>query len=54
MVLKHPLCHAKLMLLLFLFFHRYMQLGNGLKVLLVTDPLTEKAAAALSVRVGQF
>ena len=32
---------------------RYLKLANGLKVLVVSDATTEKAAAALSVRVGE-
>ncbi|XP_045516771.1 insulin-degrading enzyme isoform X1 [Pieris brassicae] len=32
--------------------YRGLQLGNGMKVLLVSDPETEKAAAALDVNVG--
>lgn len=33
---------------------RYLKLTNGLKVLVVSDATTEKAAAALSVRVGEW
>lgn len=32
---------------------RGLQLANGMKVLLVSDPETEKAAAALDVNVGK-
>lgn len=32
--------------------YRYIQLQNQLKVLLVSDPLAEKSAAALSVQIG--
>ena len=32
--------------------YRYLKLDNGLKVVLVSDPTTEKAAAALDVAVG--
>lgn len=32
--------------------YRYTELANGLKVLLISDPETEKAAAALDVAVG--
>ena len=32
--------------------YQYLQLANGLKVLLVSDPETDKAAAALTVGVG--
>ena len=34
--------------------YRYLQLDNGMKVLLVSDPETDMAAAALDVHVGQF
>lgn len=33
---------------------RFLKLFNGLKVLLVSDVATEKAAAALAVRVGEL
>ena len=32
---------------------RYLKLANALKVMVVSDATTEKAAAALSVRVGE-
>ena len=32
--------------------YRYIQLDNGLRALLISDPDTEKAAAALDVYVG--
>ncbi|ROS05452.1 secreted Zn-dependent insulinase-like peptidase [Sinobacterium caligoides] len=32
--------------------YRYLQLDNGLKVLLISDPTTDKSAAALDVEVG--
>ena len=32
--------------------YRYVQLDNGLRVLLISDPDTEKAAASLDVYVG--
>lgn len=34
--------------------YRFLTLDNGLKVLLVSDPKTDKAAASLSVEVGSF
>ena len=34
--------------------YRYMELDNGLQVVLISDPEINMAAAALSVRVGQF
>jgi secreted Zn-dependent insulinase-like peptidase len=34
--------------------YRYLELDNGMKVLLVSDPETDMAAAALDVHVGQF
>lgn len=34
--------------------HRYLQLDNGLRVLLISDPDTDRAAAALSVGVGSI
>ncbi len=34
--------------------YRGLELGNGLKVLLVSDPTTDKAAAALDVHVGHM
>jgi insulysin len=34
--------------------YRGMVLGNDLKVLLISDPATEKAAAALDVNIGKF
>ena len=37
-----------------IFLCRYLQLHNQLKVLVITDQTTEKAAAALSVRVGKY
>ena len=35
-------------------FHRFLKLDNDLKVLLVSDVCTEKAAASLAVRVGEL
>ena len=32
--------------------YRGMVLNNGMKVLLISDPSTDKSAAALDVRVG--
>ena len=32
--------------------YRGLQLANGLKVLLISDPSSDKSAAALSVEVG--
>lgn len=34
--------------------YRGLKLGNGLKVLLVSDPVTDKSAAALTVDVGHM
>ena len=34
--------------------YRFLKLDNGLKVLLISDPQTDLAAASLSVHVGQF
>ncbi len=34
--------------------YRYLTLKNGLAVLLISDPDTDKAAASMSVRVGSF
>lgn len=34
--------------------HRFLELANGLKVLLVSDPETDQAAAALAVAVGSI
>uniref|UniRef100_A0A1Q3FFH3 Insulin-degrading enzyme n=1 Tax=Culex tarsalis TaxID=7177 RepID=A0A1Q3FFH3_CULTA len=34
--------------------YRGLRLGNGLKVLLISDPTTDKSAAALSVEVGHL
>ena len=34
--------------------YRYFTLANGLQVLLVSDPATDKAAASLAVNVGSF
>ena len=34
--------------------YRYLELENGLKVMLISDPEVNMSAAALSVRVGQF
>lgn len=34
--------------------YRYFRLDNGLQVLLVSDPATDKAAASLAVNVGSF
>jgi insulysin len=34
--------------------YRYLVLPNGLRVILVSDPKADKAAAALSVSVGSF
>lgn len=34
--------------------YRYLELDNGMKVLAVSDPETDMAAAALDVHVGQF
>ena len=34
--------------------YRGLVLGNDLKVLLISDPATEKAAAALDVHIGQI
>ncbi|KNC71979.1 hypothetical protein SARC_15476, partial [Sphaeroforma arctica JP610] len=34
--------------------HEYLELDNGLKVLLVSDPKADKAAAALDVHVGHL
>lgn len=33
--------------------YRGLQLENGMKVLLVSDPLTDKSAAAIEVNVGK-
>ena len=33
---------------------RYLKLQNGLKALLISDSTTEKASAALSVRIGEL
>ena len=38
----------------FVVFCRFLLLSNQLKVLLVSDAATEKAAAALAVRVGEL
>ena len=35
-------------------FYRFLKLNNDLKVLLVSDVCTEKAAASLAVRVGEL
>jgi insulysin len=34
--------------------YRGLQLENGLKVILVSDPTTDKAAAAMDVNVGHM
>jgi len=34
-------------------FYRGLEFSNKLKVLLISDPITEKAAAALDVNVGR-
>ena len=34
--------------------YRYIELDNGLKALLISDPATDKAAAAVDVNVGSF
>lgn len=34
--------------------YRGLQLDNGMKVLLVSDPSTDKSAAAIEVNVGKF
>lgn len=34
--------------------YRYLKLSNGIKVLLISDPDTDKAAASLNVNVGSF
>ena len=34
--------------------YRGLVLGNGLKILLVSDPTTDKAAAALDVNIGHM
>lgn len=34
--------------------YRYLTLSNGLRVLLIADPLAEKSAAALAVNTGHF
>jgi insulysin len=34
--------------------YRYLTLSNGLACILVSDPQTDKAAAALDVNVGHF
>lgn len=33
--------------------YRGLQLNNGLKALLISDPLTDKSAASLAVNVGE-
>ena len=38
----------------FVVFCRFLLLSNELKVLLISDAATEKAAAALAVRVGEL
>jgi secreted Zn-dependent insulinase-like peptidase len=32
--------------------YRYLELPNGLKVLLISDPTTDKCAAAMDVNIG--
>ena len=34
--------------------YRGLELSNGMKVMLVSDPTTEKAAAAMDVNIGMF
>ena len=34
--------------------YRGLELTNGMKILLISDPTTEKAAAALDVHVGKI
>jgi len=34
--------------------YRGLELKNGLKVLLISDPTTDKSSASLNVHVGQF
>lgn len=34
--------------------YRYLQLPNGLRVTVISDPTTDKSAAAVSVEVGSF
>lgn len=34
--------------------YRYIELGSGLRALLISDPRTDKAAAALEVQAGHF
>lgn len=35
-------------------FYRYLSLDNGLRVLLISDPNTDKSAASMNVNVGSF
>ena len=35
-------------------FYRGLQLANGLRALLISDPTTDKSSAALQVGVGKF
>ena len=34
--------------------YRGIELGNGLKILLVSDPETDKASAAMDVHIGRY
>ena len=34
--------------------YRYLTLSNGLRVLLISDPTTEKSACCCDVRIGSF
>ena len=34
--------------------YRGLELTNGLRALLISDPITDKASAALDVNIGQF
>lgn len=34
--------------------YRGLELNNGMKILLVSDPTTEKAAAAMDVHIGKM
>ena len=35
-------------------FYRGLELENGMKVILISDPETDKSAASLDVHVGEF